>query len=77
MRTLGLQGLSGAWADQECSLEEVMGGGVAGDGVQGRGCRGGVLQLEEGDGYRREAGQVQACWEKSIKGELDLKGRKQ
>lgn len=76
MRTLGCQGLSGARGDQECSLEEVI-GGIAGDGVQGRGCRGGVLQLEEGDGYRREAGQVQACWEKSIKGELYLKGRKQ
>ena len=36
-----------------------------------------MLQLEEGNGYRREAGQVQARWEKSIKGELDLKGRKQ
>ena len=45
--------------------------------MQGRGCRGGVVQLEEGNGYRREAGQVQACWEKSIKGESDLKGRKQ
>lgn len=45
--------------------------------MQRRGCRGGVLKLEEGNGYRREAGQVQACWEKSIKWELDLKGKKQ
>lgn len=41
MRTLGHQGLSEAWGDQECSLEEVI-GGIAGDGVQGRGAASGV-----------------------------------
>ena len=39
MRTLGHQGLSEAWGDQECSLEEVMGG------LLETGCRGGVLHL--------------------------------